>query len=102
ELNVFREYDYVVPENNDGVLEIYFMEGGERTYMFLSLKFQKQDDQGYWIASNDHLCIKDLYQGTFRVKLDGLTATDVIITYRVEGPAKDYESTTIMTRKKTI
>jgi len=102
ELNVFREYDYVVPENNDGVLEIYFMEGGERTYMFLSLKFQKQDDQGYWIASNDHLCIKDLYLGTFRVKLDGLTATEIIITYRVEGPAKDYESTTIMTRKKTI
>ncbi|CAJ1949003.1 unnamed protein product [Cylindrotheca closterium] len=101
ELNVFREYDYVVPDNNDGVLEIYFMDGGERTYMFLSLKFQKQDDEGYWVASNDHLCIKDLYQGTFRVKLDGLTAKEIIITYRVEGPAKDYESTTIMTRKKT-
>jgi hypothetical protein len=63
------------------------------------LKFTEQNDQGYWVASSDHLCIKDLYSANFQVKLDGLSATEIIITYRVKGPAKDYESTTIMTPK---
>lgn len=96
-LNVFREYEYVAKD--DGILEIYFVEGGKRAHLFLSLKFTEQDDQGYWVASNDHLCIKDLYKANFQIKLDGLTATEIIITYRVKGPAKDYESTTIMTPK---
>jgi hypothetical protein len=96
-LNVFREYEYVAKDNS--ILEIYFVEGGKRAYIFLSLKFTEQNDQGYWVASSDHLCIKDLYKADFQVKLDGLTATEIIITYRVKGPAKDYESTTIMTPK---
>jgi len=93
-LPVFREYDYICTEG--GALELFFVENGETTYLFLSLKFQHQDKDGYWVATNDHLCIKDLYKANFRVKLDGLAATEVIITYRVQGPAKDYESTTIM------
>eukprot|EP00980_Cylindrotheca_fusiformis_P004226 scaffold918_cov126-Cylindrotheca_fusiformis.AAC.5 len=96
-LNVFREYEYVVAEN--GVLEIYFVEGGQRAHLFLSLKFQEQNDQGYWVASNDHLCIKDLYKANFQIKMNGLTATEIVITYRVKGPAKDYKSTTVMTPK---
>jgi len=93
-LPVFREYDYICTEG--GALELFFVENGEMTYLFLSLKFQHQDEDGYWVATNDHLCVKDLYKANFRVKLDGLAATEVVITYRVQGPAKDYESTTIM------
>ena len=102
-LPVFREYEYVpsFSKDDDGnassALELYFVEGGKRTYLFLSLKFQHQDEDGYWVATNDHLCVKDLYKANFRIKLDGLTASEVIITYRVKGPSKDYESTTIMT-----
>ena len=96
-LNVFREYEYVVQE--DGILEIYFVESGKRAHLFLSLKFTEQNEQGYWVASNDHLCIKDLYKANFQIKLDGLSAKEIIITYRVKGPAKDYESTTVMTPK---
>jgi hypothetical protein len=102
-LPVFREYEYVpsFSQDDDGnaasALELYFVEGGKRTYLFLSLKFQHQDEDGYWVATNDHLCVKDLYKAKFRIKLDGLTASEVIITYRVKGPSKDYESTTIMT-----
>ena len=77
-------------------MELYFVESGEMAHLFLSLQFQHQDKEGYWLATNDHLCIKDLYKGKFRVKLDGLAATEVIITYRVRGPSKDYESTTTM------
>ena len=98
-LPVFREYEYVCTrdeEGGGGALELYFVEDGKRTYIFLSLKFQHQDKDGYWVATNDHLCIKDLYKANFQIKLDGLAATEVIITYRVKGPAKDYESTTIM------
>jgi len=98
--DVFREYEYEV--NNDA-LEIYFVEGGKRALLFLSLKFTPEDnisssdDDGYWIkASSDHLCIKDLYSATFRVKLNGLSASEIIIKYRVVGPSKDYESTTIL------
>jgi hypothetical protein len=104
-LPVFREYEYVpsFSQDDDGkalsALELYFVEGGKRTYLFLSLKFQHQDEDGYWVATNDHLCVKDLYKAKFRIKLDGLTASEVIITYRVKGPSKDYESTTIMTPK---
>ena len=55
------------------------------------------DDDGYWVkATSDHLCIKDLYSANFRVKLNGLSASEIIIKYRVKGPAKDYESTTIL------
>ena len=93
-LPVFREYDYLCTEG--GALELFFVENGEMTYLFLSLKFQHQDKDGYWVATNDHLCVKDLYKANFRVKMDGLAATEVIITYRVQGPAKDYESTTVM------
>lgn len=95
--DVFREYEYEV---KDDALEIYFVEGGKRTYMFLSLKFVPTvgEGDGHWVkATSDHLCIKDLYSATFRVKLNGLSASKIIIKYRVKGPAKDYESTTILT-----
>jgi len=89
-LEVFREYDYL---HKDGALEMYFIENGERTYLFLSLKFEEQQD-GYWVATSDHLCIKDLYKGTFKIAFDGIGASEVIMTYRVKGPNKDYESVT--------
>ena len=89
-LEVFREYDYLCTGNT---LELYFVENGERTYLFLSLKFEKQEN-GYWLATSDHLCIKDLYKGTFQIAFDGMGASEVIMTYRVKGPNKDYESTT--------
>jgi hypothetical protein len=104
-IEVYREYEYEVKHD---VLEIYFVEGGRRTYLFLSLKFvpdttptssidNDDDDGGYWVkATSDHLCIKDLYSATFRVKLNGISATEIIIKYRVKGPSKDYESTTIL------
>jgi len=101
-IEVYREYEYEVRHD---VLEIFFVEGGRRTYLFLSLKFvpdttqtsSLDDDGGYWVkATSDHLCIKDLYSATFRVKLNGTSATEIIIKYRVKGPSKDYESTTIL------
>ena len=93
-LSVFREYEYLV---KDDTLEIYFVESGKRAHMFLSLKFKEKNSSGYWVATSDHLCIKDLYSAKFQVKLDGLAATEIIITYRVKGPSKDYESTTYLT-----
>ena len=95
---VFREYEYITKHD---ALEIYFVEGGKRAHLFLSLKFAPETSQstndGYWVkATSDHLCIKDLDSGNFRVKLDGLSASEIIIKYRVKGPAKDYESTTIL------
>jgi hypothetical protein len=87
------------------VLEIYFVEGGRRAHLFLSLKFVPEtiavptslDDKSCWVrATSDHLCIKDLYSATFRVKLNGLSASEIVIKYRVRGPSKDYESTTIL------
>ena len=100
--DVFREYEYEVKHD---ALEIYFVEGGKRTYLFLSLKFVPEEtsvvssshdyDGSYWVkATSDHLCIKDLYSATFRVKLTGPSASEIIIKYRVKGPKKDYESTT--------
>lgn len=91
DLEVFRQYEYVYKD--DGILEIYFVELGERAHLFLSLKFSKKED-GYWIATNDHLCIKDLYSATFKIAFDGISAREVIMTYRVQGPSKDYESVT--------
>ncbi|KAG7342502.1 Dimethylaniline monooxygenase [Nitzschia inconspicua] len=96
-LPVFREYEYVC---NGDMLEVYFVETGQRAHLFLSLKFQEQTNDGYWTATSDHLCIKDLYRGKFQIKLDGLKATEVVITYRVKGPSKDYEATTVMTPHK--
>lgn len=60
QLDVFREYDYVAKGN---VLEIFFVENGERTYTFLELMFRREDakDDGSWVATSDHLCVKDLY-----------------------------------------
>jgi len=91
-LQVFREYDYVYAQD---ALEIYFVEGGERAHMFLSLKFDKKDN-GYWVATSDHLCINDLYRGTFKIAFDGVGARDINMTYRVKGPAKNYESVTYL------
>jgi hypothetical protein len=91
-LNVFREYEYQVAGD---CLEIYFVEQGERAHLFLSLKFSKQEDN-VWLATSDHLCIKDLYMARFEVELDGLAATNIKMIYRVKGPNKDYESTTIL------
>ena len=100
--DIFREYEYEV---NRDALEIYFVEGGKREHLFLSLKFSPEsdgasstDDGYYWVkATSDHLCIKDLYSATFRVKLNGISASKVVIEYRVRGPSKDYESITEMT-----
>jgi hypothetical protein len=91
-LEVFREYDYLC---KNGALEIYFVENGERTYLFLSLRFEKQEE-GFWVASSDHLCVKDLYKGSFKMSFDGTAASEVSMTYRVKGPNKDYESVTFL------
>lgn len=61
--------------------------------MFLSLKFDKKENE-YWVAKSDHLCINDLYLGTFKIAFDGVVARDISMTYRVKGPAKNYESIT--------
>jgi len=98
---VFREYEYECKRDS---LEIYFVEGGRRAHLFLSLKFVPEaaasassENDGCWVkATSDHLCIKDLYSATFRVKLNGSSASEIVIKYRVKGPAKDYESTTIL------
>lgn len=94
---VFREYEYI---SKHDALEIYFVEGGKRAHLFLSLKFvpdTEHSNEGYWVrATSDHLCIKDLYSADFRVKLDGLSASEIVIKYRVVGPSKDYESTTVL------
>eukprot|EP00934_Nitzschia_sp_Nitz4_P007791 Nitzschia sp. Nitz4//scaffold83_size84149//6316//8325//NITZ4_005162-RA/size84149-processed-gene-0.69-mRNA-1//1//CDS//3329558911//7781//frame0 len=97
-LNVFREYEYEV---SGDCLVIYFVEAGQRAHVFLSLKFSKKEGD-YWIATSDHLCIKDLYKAHFRVKLNGMEATELEMTYRVKGPKKDYESTTILTPKASV
>jgi cation diffusion facilitator CzcD-associated flavoprotein CzcO len=94
-LEVFREYEYV--SKND-TLEIYFREDGRRALLFLSLKFEKKKN-GFWVATSDHLCIKDLYKGTFTVAFDGISASEVNMTYRVKGPNKDYESVTSLRPK---
>ena len=107
-MDVFREYEYQVnPASN--TLEIYFVEYGKRAHLFLSLKFQQQQqqqqddgkvDSNVWIATSDHLCIKDLYKGEFRITLDdGLSASAITMTYRVKGPNKDYESVTYLRPK---
>jgi cation diffusion facilitator CzcD-associated flavoprotein CzcO len=93
-IEVFREYEYVC---NGDLLDVYFVESGKRAHLFLSLKFQEVNKEGYWVATSDHLCIKDLYKAKFQVRLEGLKATEIIISYRVKGPAKDYEATTLMT-----
>ena len=102
ELDVFREYDYIA--DSDGSLEIKFVENGIRTYRFLSLKFsttvssektEGSDDTSNWLtATSDHLCVKDLYTGTFQIQLDGCSADSIRITYNVQGPKKDYVSVT--------
>jgi hypothetical protein len=92
-IQVFREYEYLL--SDDGALEIYFIEEGKRAHLFLSLKFTRAED-GYWVASNDHLCVADLYKGTFKIAFDGIGATEIRMTYRVKGPNKDYESVTIL------
>lgn len=102
---VFREYEY---ETKYDALDIYFVEGGKRTYLFLSLKFvpetsTRNADGSYWVkATSDHLCIKDMYSATFRVKMMGSAASEIVIKYRVKGPKKDYESTTILKPLTTI
>lgn len=91
EIEVFREYEYEYKD--DGILEIYFVEFGKRAHLFLSLKFSKKEN-GYWVATNDHLCIKDLYKATFKIRFGGIGASEISMIYRVKGPSKDYESVT--------
>lgn len=91
DMEVFRQYEYEYKDNN--VLEIYFVEQGRRAHLFLSLKFTQKED-GYWVATSEHLCIKDLYAANFKIKFDGIGASEVAMIYRVRGPQKDYESVT--------
>jgi Family of unknown function (DUF6314)/Flavin-binding monooxygenase-like len=95
ELTVFREYDYLVTPDGSN-LEIYFVENGKRTYLFMGLKFVQQQEKNTWLATSDHLCIKDLYRGTFEVVFDGISIEKMTMKYRVQGPAKDYESITVL------
>jgi hypothetical protein len=95
EMEVFREYEYV-HNPAASALEIYFIEGGQRAHLFLSLRFQKQKDGNIWLANNDHLCVKDLYQGSFTMEWSCMDLTRVVMTYRVQGPEKNYEAVTTL------
>ena len=100
-MDVFREYHYLVNLSN-GALEIFFVENEKRAHLFLSLLFQRQneqsaEDRNTWIAGGDHLCIKDMYNARFEVDLDGLSANHIQMQYNVKGPAKDYCALTILT-----
>jgi hypothetical protein len=70
-LEVFREYEYL--SKND-FLEVYFREDGRRA-LFFSLKFEKKEKG--WVATSDHLCIEDLYKGTFNVAFGGIHASQM-------------------------
>lgn len=92
QLEVFREYVYL---QQGGALNIHFVENGSQAGLFLDLKFYEKS-HGSWKATSEHLCINDLYKGTFQITFEGLSATEVVMTYRVNGPNKDYEAVTYL------
>jgi len=106
DFEVFREYEYRHNTENN-CLELFFVESGETTYLFLSLNFgnvdtdpgdahTKRSNNNVFEATSDHLCINDLYKGTFRMEVNGIMASQVEMEYNVKGPEKDYTAITTL------
>jgi tRNA A64-2'-O-ribosylphosphate transferase len=93
------------------VISIHFvkLDGETEDYLYNELEFQhdtlKHEDeaegQKVMTARADHPCDDDFYKSVYRMKLaesDELVVEKFVVEHQVEGPSKDYISTTWYTR----
>ncbi|GLC41090.1 hypothetical protein PLESTM_001154700 [Pleodorina starrii] len=52
-----------------------------------------------WRAVGEHLCVRDMYDASYRFSFQGLRLRQFEIEFRVKGPNKDYTATATYTRQ---
>ncbi|KAF2759401.1 hypothetical protein EJ05DRAFT_527607 [Pseudovirgaria hyperparasitica] len=71
-------------------------------YLFNEMKFEPHPRPGEkhqgWIATSDHLCIKDMYNSRCEFRFRGAQIERFVLAYDVKGPKKDYVSETWFNR----
>lgn len=96
---VSNSYIYAM-NDRDETIEIFFkpesnLPGRGKPFITLNLK----GDGRTWHACADHLCIVDKYNATYTFSLGANEELkDVEIVFEVQGPNKDYDSVTLLTR----
>jgi hypothetical protein len=96
------------------VISIHFvkLDGETEDYLYNELEFQhdtlKHEDeaegQKVMTARADHPCDDDFYKSVYRMKLadsEELEIEKFVVEHQVEGPSKDYVSTTWYTRRSS-
>jgi hypothetical protein len=87
---VYKEYIYIL--NHESILT-YFYENNEKKNLFLKLNFEK-NNKDIFIANYCHLCNKDKYNSFYEI----YDENKFKITYKVDGPEKNYISQTFYMR----
>jgi hypothetical protein len=90
ELEALREYIY---ELRDGKLVVLYHDPHRKGDVLHELEFKEEG--GDLVARHCHVCHPDTYDITFRLTLEG----QVKMSYTVQGPKKDYEIISTLTRK---
>lgn len=85
-----KKYDYIL--DNSGNLGLYSYERGSRRFMF-NLLFDSNLTE---IVSGDYKCNQDFYSTTYEI----IDSNQFIQKFRVNGPKKDYITTSCFIRIK--
>ncbi|GLI62995.1 hypothetical protein VaNZ11_005853, partial [Volvox africanus] len=104
-MRVRREYVYTYDSTADRV-DVYFTDVGlRRGEFFHSLRFLPPEPPqngdgggGCWRAVGDHLCVRDMYDASYRFSFQGFQLREFEIEFQVKGPKKDYTATATYTR----
>lgn len=98
-----RRYVYRYAEAEDRI-SVWFVKEDGRTvdYFFHDLGFDVdgRDSGKGWVARADHLCVKDMYESTYRFEFRGANVRALEVGHRVRGPKKDYTSETRYVREE--
>ena len=96
ELAVKQEYSYAYSPQSQEITK-YFCREQQNTGLFYELKFNGANGVNGGTPIGEHLCVRDHYsaQYDFGSKLD---FSEFTLTYKVQGPDKDYITKTTYAR----
>jgi hypothetical protein len=93
-----RRYVYRLKENAG--ISSWFLKADGLTvdYLFHTLAFEVDEQEGWKAIGSSHLCVDDYYESDYRFYFDGIDIEKWELGYQVNGPKKDYSTKSTFTR----
>jgi hypothetical protein len=93
-----RRYIYRLKADADISSWFVKADGFTADYLFHTLAFEVDEQDGWKAIGSSHLCVEDYYESNYRFYFDGIDIEKWDLGYQVNGPKKDYSTKSTFTR----